>query len=425
MQDMVVKGEVKDQSLAEFGLKRILWADSQMPVLRQVREDFTQRQPLKGLKIGACLHVTAETANLVRTLKAGGADVSLCASNPLSTQDNVAASMLKDFDISVFALSGEDNETYDRHINLVLDTNPQITMDNGTDLLMDLHRNRPEQMKAHIKACIEETTTGVVRLRSMERSQRLKTPVFAVNDSETKNLFDNRYGTGQSTLDGILRATNILLAGQYVVVCGYGWCGKGIALRARGLGAKVIVVEVNAIRALEATLEGFEVMPLNQAAPLGNIFITATGDLNVIRREHFKVMKDGTVICNAGHFNAEIDIPALEELSGNQKQEVKPMIQAYQIGSKKLYLLAEGRLINMTAAEGHPASVMDISFAAQSRLIEYINIHHQTLSPQVYSIPTNIDQNVALLKLKAMGINIDDLTPEQQQYIYAWDIPSR
>ncbi|MBI3920775.1 MAG: adenosylhomocysteinase [Armatimonadetes bacterium] len=412
--------DVKDLSLAEEGKNAIEWADREMPVLRSIRQRFEQERPLEGVTLGACLHVTSETANLVRALKAGGAQVLLCASNPLSTQDPVAASVVHDVGIPVFAIKGEDSETYYRHINAVLDQNPNMTMDDGADLVSTLHRERTEVLQ-NVLGGTEETTTGVIRLRSMEESGVLKYPIIAVNDANTKHFFDNRYGTGQSTIDGILRATNILLAGKNFVVSGYGWCGKGLAMRARGMGASVIVTEVDPLHALEAVMDGYRVMPIEEAARLGDIFVTVTGDLNVLRGEHFSVMKDGVIICNSGHFNAEIDIPALEQMS-TSKRRLRGCIDEYLLANgHRIHLLSEGRLINLAAAEGHPASVMDMSFANQALSAEFMVKNAKSLEKKVYGVPKEIDESVAHLKLKSMGVEIDRLTDEQKRYLGSWE----
>jgi len=416
-----VRFEVKDLSLASDGELAIEWADRQMPVLRMIRERFEREKPLDGMRIGACLHVTTETANLVRTLKAGGAHVALCASNPLSTQDAVAAALVKIYEIPVFAIKGEDRETYYRHVHAVLDTRPQITMDDGADLVSTLHSERRELLDGVIGGT-EETTTGVIRLRSMATDGVLAYPIIAVNDAHTKYLFDNRYGTGQSTIDGILRATNILLAGATVVVAGYGWCGRGIAMRLKGMGANVIVTEVSPLRALEAVMDGFTVMPMIEAAKRGDVFITATGNINVIRREHFELMKDGAILCNSGHFNVEICLPALEEMAVSRRR-LRPFLEEYTLSDgKRLYLLAEGRLVNLSAAEGHPAAVMDMSFANQALCVEYIAKNGASLERQVYPVPREIDEQVAMLKLKSMGIRIDELTDEQRKYLSSWEM---
>ncbi len=413
--------DVKDLSLAEHGALRIEWAENEMPVLRLIRQRFEQQQPLKGVRIAACLHVTTETANLMRTLKAGGAEIALCASNPLSTQDDVAAALVKYDNIAVYAIKGEDKQTYYRHIFQVLDSRPQITMDDGCDLVSTLHTERREQLESVIGGT-EETTTGVIRLRAMAREGVLSYPIIAVNDAHTKHLFDNRYGTGQSTIDAILRATNLLLAGRKFVVIGYGWCGRGVATRARGMGAHVIVCEVDPLRALEALMDGFEVMSLAQAARVGDLFVTVTGNLHVLREEHFRVMKSGAIIANSGHFNVEIDIPALERLATG-KRTIRPFVDEYTLGDgRRLYLLGEGRLVNLAAAEGHPAAVMDMSFANQSLSVEYIVNNQGRLPREVFPVPREIDAQVAQLKLQALGIQIDTLTPEQQAYLESWEM---
>ncbi len=410
---------VKDPGLVKQGRQRIEWADTEMPVVRRIRERFTRERPLAGVRIAACLHVTTETANLMRTLVAGGAQVRVCASNPLSTQDDVAAALVEE-QVAVFAIKGEDRDTYYRHINQALDIKPHVTMDDGADLVSTIHSARQELLK-EVVAGTEETTTGVIRLRAMARDGALKYPIVAVNDAKTKHLFDNRYGTGQSTLDGLLRATNLLLAGKTMVVCGYGSCGRGLALRARGMGARVVVTEVSPLHALEAVMEGYEVLPIDAAAGEGDIFITVTGNRAVIRKEHFEAMKDGAVLGNSGHFNVEIDIPALEDLAVSSR-EVRPLVQEYRFADgRRLYLLAEGRLLNLAAAEGHPAAVMDMSFANQALVVEYLAKQGKALSPTVYSVPPDIDQSIARLKLDAMGIRIDELTPEQQKYLQSWE----
>ncbi len=415
------KYHVKDLSLAEAGQQRIAWAEREMPVLRQIRERFAREKPLSGLRIAACLHVTTETANLMRTLKAGGAQVVLTASNPLSTQDDVAAALVVYDDIPVFAIKGEDTDTYYQHIHAALDFRPHITMDDGADLISTLHKERRDQL-ADIIGGTEETTTGVIRLWAMADDGALAYPVIAVNDALTKHLFDNRYGTGQSTWDGVLRATNILLAGRTVVVAGYGWCGRGVAMRARGLGARVIVTEVDPLRALEAAMDGFWVMPMKEAAKVGDVFITVTGDIHVLDREHFEVMKDGAIMANAGHFNVEINIPALETLA-ESKRRVRPYVDEYRLpDGRRLYLLAEGRLVNLAAAEGHPASVMDMSFANQALSVEYLVKEGKNLQPKVYAVPRELDEQVARLKLQAMGIAIDTLTSEQEEYLHSWEM---
>jgi adenosylhomocysteinase len=412
--------DISDPSLAPSGMSKILWADNNMTVLSQVRQQFESRQPFQGYRIGACLHVTAETANLMRTLKAGGAEVALCSSNPLSTQDDIAAALATELDIPVFARRGEDNITYYKHINAVLDSRPHLTLDDGADLISELHKKRKEQLPEVIGGT-EQTTTGVTRLSSMARNGVLQFPVMAVNNAKSKYLFDNRYGTGQSTIDALMRSTNILLAGKNMVVCGYGWCGKGVAMRARGLGAIVIVVEVNPLHALEAAMDGFFVTHMDQAAQLGDIFITATGDLNVIRRKHFAAMKDAAILCNAGHFNSEIEIQALEELASH-KEEVRPLVDCYHLPDKRLYLLAQGRLINLSCGDGHPASVMDMSFANQALSLEHLVKHHRQLDKKVYPVPTDIDEEVALMKLQGMGIQLQLRTREQEDYQLAWEL---
>jgi len=411
---------VKDLSLADEGLRLIEWAEMDMPVLRQIRERFAKEKPLKGIKIGACLHITAETANLVKTLKEGGAEVYLCASNPLSTKDEVAAALVKHYNLPVFGIRGEDRETYYRHIRAVLDAKPQITIDDGADLVSTLHKERQEQAKELIGGT-EETTTGVIRLKTLASEGKLLYPIIAVNDALTKHLFDNRYGTGQSTIDGILRATNRLLAGTYFVVCGYGWCGKGLAMRARGMGARVVVVEVDPLKALEAVMDGYLVMPMSDAAKLGDIFVTVTGNKSVIRREHFIEMKDGAIIANSGHFDVEIDIQALRELAKSVRT-IRPEVEEYTLeNGKRIYLLAQGRLVNLACAEGHPSTVMDLSFANQALSIEYLIKNQGKLERKVYPVPQEIDSTVAKLKLSAMGIKIDELTPEQKRYLSSWE----
>ncbi len=417
---MTVEHDVRDLSLAPGGRYRIEWAERDMPVLRQIRERFEKERPLEGVRMSACLHITTETANLARTLQAGGADVVLTASNPLSTQDDVAASLVSHFEIPVYGIKGEDNSTYYDHIKAALDHKPQVTMDDGADLVSELHKNRTELLE-NIIGGTEETTTGVIRLRAMAKDGALKFPVIAVNDSMTKHLFDNRYGTGQSTLDGIIRATNVLLAGRVVVVGGYGWCSRGIANRARGLGARVIVTEIDPLKALEAVMDGFQVLPMMEAAPIGDVFVSATGDIHVFDRHHFEVMKDGAIVCNSGHFNVEINIPALEELSGQEPRRVRPFVDQYRMpDGRAINLLGEGRLINLAAAEGHPASVMDMSFANQALGAEYMIANGDSLQAQVYTIPEDIDHEIARLKLAAMGVNIDTLTTEQANYLDQW-----
>jgi adenosylhomocysteinase len=412
-----MKYDVADLSLANEGKKRILWADNDMSVLATIRRRFAESKPLKGKNVSACLHITAETANLARTLKAAGANVVLCASNPLSTQDDVAASLVKDYQIPVFAVCGENRSTYYKHINAAIDHQPVITFDDGADLVNELHTRRKKE--AHrIIASMEETTTGVLRLRALANAGRLKFPVIAVNDAATKHLFDNRYGTGQSTVDGIMRATGHLLAGKKVVVAGYGWCGRGFAMRARGMGAIVTVTEVDAIRALEAAMDGFEVMPMAQAARMGEMFVTLTGNKNVIRAEHFRVMKDRAVVANSGHFNVEIDIPALRKLSKKVTRRIRNHVDEYVLkNNKRIYLLAEGRLINLAAAEGHPASVMDMSFSTQALEAEYVVKNQGKLAVAVHDVPAEIERQVSRLKLKSMSIEIDKLTAEQVGYL--------
>jgi adenosylhomocysteinase len=411
--------DARDLSLAAKGKDRIEWAGQTMPVLQLIRQRFGKEQPLKGVRISACLHVTTETANLALALKDGGADVCICASNPLSTQDDVTAALIKEYGIPAFAIKGEDNKTYYSHILSALDHRPQITMDDGADLVTTILKERKELIPG-LMGGTEETTTGVIRLRSMARDGVLKFPVISVNDADTKHMFDNRYGTGQSTIDGILRATNLLLAGMNFVVAGYGWCGRGLAMRARGLGANVIVTEVDAVKAIEAVMDGYRVMPMAEAAKIGQIFVTVTGNKDVLRREHFEVMKNGTVLANSGHFNVEIDIPALAAMSVSQRR-IRDYVEEYRMSDgKKLYILGEGRLINLAAAEGHPASVMDMSFANQALSVEHLTKNHGSLKNQVYPVPSEIDQEVARLKLKSMNSEIDILTEEQIAYLNSW-----
>jgi adenosylhomocysteinase len=410
---------VKDMSFVKKGRQRIEWADGEMPVLAKIRGRFNRERPLHEMRIAACLHVTTETANLMRTLVAGGAQVRLCASNPLSTQDDVAAALVEE-QVAVFAIKGEDRDAYYRHIGQALDIKPHITMDDGGDLVSTIHSERTEFLK-DIVAGTEETTTGVIRLRAMAKDGALKYPIVAINDAKTKHLFDNRYGTGQSTIDGLLRATNLLLAGKTLVVCGYGSCGRGLAMRARGMGAHVVVTEVSALHALEAVMEGYRVMPIAEAAKVGDIFITVTGNRSVLRKEHFETMKDGAVLGNSGHFNVEIDIPALSD-TASATREMREFVQEYRMADgRRLYLLAEGRLLNLAAAEGHPAAVMDMSFANQALVVEYLAKHGRSLEPNVYTVPTDIDQTVARLKLEAMNVQIDELTPEQKKYLQSWE----
>lgn len=412
-------GDVKDLGLAPKGKLRIEWANQWMPVLRIIRKRFIKEKPLEGVRISACLHVTTETANLAITLRDGGANVVVCASNPLSTQDDVASSLVKDYNIPVYAIKGEDTNTYYSHISAALDHKPQITMDDGADLVTAVLTKRKDIIP-EILGSTEETTTGVIRLRSMAKDGVLKFPVVAVNDANTKHLFDNRYGTGQSTIDGILRATNVLFAGLKVVVSGYGWCGRGVAMRAKGLGSDVIITEIEPTRALEAVMDGFRVMPMSEAAKIGDVFVTVTGNKSIVREEHFKLMRDGAVVCNSGHFNVEIDIPALEKMALS-KRATREFVDEYTMrDGRKIYLLAEGRLINLSAAEGHPAVVMDMSFANQALAAEYIVKNSKKLEPQVYSMPADIDREVARLKLESMGVAIDKLTHEQEEYLSSW-----
>ncbi len=413
--------DIKDINLAEKGKLRIEWADQNMPVLQLIRKRFRKQQPLKGVRISACLHVTTETANLMRTLKDGGADAVLCASNPLSTQDAAAASLVKDYEIPVFAIKGEDNETYYKHIYAALAHNPMITMDDGADVVSTLHSEKKELLDQVIGGT-EETTTGVIRLRSMAADNVLGYPIIAVNDAQTKHFFDNRYGTGQSTLDGIIRATNTLVAGKNVVVCGYGWCGRGVAMRANGMGAKVIVVEVEPIKAIEAAMDGYQVMPIAEAAPTGDIFVTVSGDIHVIRKEHFEVMKSGAIVCNSGHFNVELDLEKLETIT-TSKRIIRDFVEEHTlVNGRRIYVLGEGRLINLAAAEGHPADVMDMSFANQALSAEYMMNNAKSLEKKVYAVPEDIDREIARLKLEAMNIKIDTLTDEQKEYLASWEM---
>jgi adenosylhomocysteinase len=411
--------DVRDPGLARVGRERIEWAGGEMPVLALIRERFEKERPLEGIRIGACLHVTTETANLMETLQAGGADVALCASNPLSTQDDVAAALCEQSGIAVFAIKGEDTETFFRHIDSVLDRHPQITMDDGADMVSVLHRQRTDQIP-EILGGTEETTTGVIRLRAMAAEGALRYPIVSVNDADTKHLFDNRFGTGQSTIDAILRSTNLLLAGRNFVVCGYGMCGRGVASRARGMGAKVIVTEVNPVMALEAAMEGYQVMSLRDAARVGDIFVTVTGDTSVIRQEHMELMKDGAVLANSGHFDVEIDKPGLESLATGVRR-IREFVDEYRLGDgRRIHLLGEGRLVNLSAAEGHPAAVMDMSFANQALAAEWVVREGEGLRPAVYEVQPELDAEVARLKLHAMGIEIDTLTPEQEEYLHSW-----
>ena len=413
------KGDVKDIALADAGKRKIEWAQQQMPVLQLIRKRFIKDQPLKGLRVSACLHVTSETANLMITLRDGGADAVLCASNPLSTQDEVAASLNRDYNIPTYAIKGEDSDTYYAHLSSALDHKPQMTMDDGADLITMLLTKRTD-LVGNVIAGTEETTTGVIRLRAMAKDGTLKYPVVAVNDAQTKHFFDNRYGTGQSTLDGVIRATNLLLAGLRVVIAGYGWCGRGVAMRAKGLGADVIVTEIDPVKGIEAVMDGFRVLPMADAAREGDVFITVTGNKNVIRAEHFEHMKSGAVVCNSGHFNVEIDIPALERLSSG-KREVRPLVDEYQLkDGRRICLIGEGRLVNLASAEGHPAAVMDMSFANQALSAEYLFKHSGELKPQVYVVPEHLDKEIARLKLASMGHKLDKLTPEQELYLASW-----
>jgi adenosylhomocysteinase len=411
--------DVTDLGLAAEGVRRIEWAEREMPVLRLIRQRFERERPLDGLRIGACLHVTTETANLMRTLAAGGAEVYLAASNPLSTKDDVAAALVAEYGIATFARRGEDRDTYYAHLNSVADTRPQITMDDGCDLVSLLHSERPDQIK-EVLAGTEETTTGVIRLKAMSADGALGFPVVAVNEALTKHLFDNRYGTGQSTVDGILRATNILLAGRKVVIAGYGWVGRGIASRMSGMGSHVAIIEVDPVRALEALMDGFQVLTVGDAASWGELFVTATGNVNVFRREHFAAMRDGAIMANSGHFDAELDLAALREMAEGHIRDVRENVQEFDLGGKRINLIAEGRLVNLGAAEGHPAAVMDMSFANQALCAEYVAQHHAELVPQVYVVPEAIDAEVARLKLAALGITLDAMTPEQVEYVSSW-----
>jgi adenosylhomocysteinase len=414
--------DVRDVRLADQGKLKIEWAEATMPVLRLIRKRFKRQQPLKGVRVAACLHVTTETANLMMTLKAGGADVRLCASNPLSTQDDVAAALVQHDGIPVFAIKGEDNDTYYRHIESAISHKPMVTMDDGADLVSTLHSARKDLLPDVIGGT-EETTTGVIRLRSMADKKVLRFPVISVNDADTKHMFDNRYGTGQSTMDGIVRATNRLVCGSVIVIVGYGWCGRGIAMRAKGMGADVIVTEIDPLKGLEAVMDGFRVMPMEQAAPVGDFFVTVTGNLKVIRQEHFVAMKDGAIVCNSGHFNVELDIPALEKLS-RKKRIVRPGVEEYTLkkNGHRVSLLGEGRLVNLATAEGHPSSVMDMSFANQALSAEYIVKNHTVLEKKVYPVPATIDKEIARLKLAGMGVQIDKLTPEQKKYLASWEM---
>jgi adenosylhomocysteinase len=413
--------DVKNQNLAKDGLLRIEWAKQSMPVLNSIKKRFLEEKPLSGLRISACLHVTTETAVLAQTLKAGGATIRVCASNPLSTQDDVAASLVVNDQIEVFAIKGEDRDTYYKHIHSVLDHKPQITLDDGADLVGTLHTDRKDLLDG-VMGGTEETTTGVIRLKSMAEKSVLQYPILAVNDAKTKHFFDNRYGTGQSTIDGIIRATNRMFAGSVFVVSGYGWCGRGVAKRAAGMGARVIVTEVDALKALEAAMDGYQVMPMNEAAEIGNFFCTLTGDINVIRKEHFEKMKSGAMVCNSGHFNVELDLNGLDELAENQRK-IRDSLDEYVLkDGRNIYVLGEGRLVNLAAAEGHPSSVMDMSFANQALAVEYVANNYSSLKPKVYPIPEDIDEKIAEMKLDSMGISIDTLTKEQDEYLHSWEI---
>mgnify|MGYP001564601244 CR=1 FL=1 len=420
MTTQTISHDVKDLRLAEEGVRRIDWAAREMPVVNAIRERFARERPLRGVRVGACLHVTTETANLMLALRDGGAQVVLCASNPLSTQDDVAAALGAEYGIATFAIKGEDNDTYYRHIDAVLDSKPQLTMDDGADIVARLHKDRTDLLE-HIIGGTEETTTGVVRLRALAGEGKLRYPIIAVNDADTKHMFDNRYGTGQSTLDGITRATNILWAGKDVVIAGYGWCGRGVATRARGMGAHVIVTEIDPLKALEAVMDGFRVMPMAEAAKIGDFFITLTGDINVIDRHHMEAMKDGAIVANSGHFNDEINLVALASMAEGRRQ-VRPFVEEFKLGDgRKIFVLGEGRLINLVAAEGHPANVMDMSFANQALCAEYVVNNEKKLKNEVYPVPADIDAEIARLKLASMNIYIDTLTDEQQKYLTSWE----
>ena len=412
--------DVKDLSRASEGRIRTEWADRFMPVLAMIRGRFEKEKPLKGARVGCCMHVTSETANLMRTLKAGGAEVALCASNPLSTQDATAACLVKDYGVRVYAVRAEDNDTYYRHIHSVLDTRPNITMDDGCDLVNTIHAGRTELIP-DVWASMEETTTGIIRLRAMEKHGALRIPVFAVNDADSKHLFDNRYGTGQSTCDGIIRATNVLFAGRRIVACGYGWCGRGFAMRARGLGANVIVTEINPVKAIEAVMDGFAVMPIAMAAGIGDVFCTLTGNKNVIRKEHFEAMKDGAIVCNSGHFDVELDLPGLESLAEKVSRDERPLVRRYDLrNGRSIFVLAQGRLVNLACAEGHPPSVMDMSFSVQALTAEYAAKNRGRYGVAVNPVPIQIDMDISRLKLESMGVEIDVLTPEQEKYLASY-----
>jgi adenosylhomocysteinase len=415
-----MKYDVKDFKLVKIGRERIRWADNSMPVLQAIRARFAKEKPLKGIRIGACLHVTAETANLMRTLKAGGAELALCASNPLSTQDDVAATLVKEFGISTFAVHGEDNKKYYSHIEAVIAIKPHVTIDDGADLVSTIHSKYPD-LAYKIYAGMEETTTGIIRMRAMAKDKALHYPVFSVNDAKTKFLFDNRYGTGQSTVDGIIRATNLLFSGRTIVTAGYGWCGRGFAMRARGIGAKVIITEVDPIKALEAVMDGFEVMPMKEAAKKGDIFCTLTGDVDVLTKEHFAVMKTGAVICNSGHFNVEINLPELKKMSKKVNKNIRPNVDEFVLrNGKTICVLAEGRLVNLACAEGHPATVMDMSFATQSLMTEYAVKNHTKFTPKVYDVPVEIENWISRIKLSSLGTRIDTLSEKQKEYLASW-----
>jgi adenosylhomocysteinase len=419
MATTAIPHDVKNLALADEGRKRIEWANQSMPVLESIRKEFQKTQPLKGMRVAACLHVTTETANLMITLRDGGADIALCASNPLSTQDDVAAALAAHYNIATFAIKGEDNDSYYSHILAAIDHKPQITMDDGCDLVTLLHTKRRDALDG-VLCGTEETTTGVIRLRAMQKDGTLQYPIIAVNDALTKHMFDNRYGTGQSTIDGVVRATNVLLAGSRFVVAGYGWCGRGLAMRARGMGADVIVTEIDPTKALEAVMDGFRVMPMEEAARIGDVFVTVTGNKSVLRKEHFEAMKSGAIVANSGHFNVEIDIPALEKLA-RQKKQARAFVDEYLLSDgRRINVLGEGRLINLAAAEGHPASVMDMSFANQALSAEYLVKNYKNMQKKVYSVPEELDKRVAKLKLEAMGVDVDVLTPEQQEYLASW-----
>ncbi|MBN2002582.1 MAG: adenosylhomocysteinase [Anaerolineae bacterium] len=415
-----MKHHVKDLELAPSGRLRMEWAEREMPVLRLIRERFEKEKPLKGVRLSACLHVTTETGNLARTLVAGGADLVLVASNPLSTQDDVAAALVSYDEIPVYAIKGEDNATYYEHINAALDHKPHMTMDDGADVVGTMHKDRRDAL-GNVIGGTEETTTGVIRLRAMAAEGALECPIIAVNDAMTKHLFDNRYGTGQSTMDGIIRATNVLIAGKTVVVGGYGWCSRGIAMRAKGMGANVIVTEIDALKALEAVMDGFRVMPMVDASPIGDIFVTSTGDINVIDSQHFEMMKDNAIVCNSGHFNVELNLPSLAEMATGEPRRIRPFVEQYTLpDGRRINILADGRLVNLAAAEGHPSAVMDMSFANQALSAEYMLLHAKELEHTVYPVPTDIDQTIARLKLRAMGVTIDVLTEAQEKYLSSW-----